>query len=383
MTISQLKNILSRKLVGATIDDIQGITDYTLFKEAASNLVNEIDPAETVRKTTVSVFGTVYDYAPPADLKGVVDIRPQSNRGATDNPTRRFSEDFDIDKGESDFTLEWRDASRLLRYKKNIGNTTELHTMDSLTANGTWDGTATNRAISTFNPYKGSGAIQADFATGQYIENDDMTKIDLSDHENKSTLFLPIYLPDSSVLTSIGLRFGSSTSAYFTQTATAPQFGSFANGWNLVPFNWDGATETGTVDTDNMDYLRITLTLSASDTDIKLDNVFSALPKVQDLLYYSKYLFKATGATGAWKETPTADTDIINLDTDAENLFVYECVRLIALQTQGRDGIYKTYTDMLYGNSQEVGKYERYKTRNPAEAIKPQVQHRKFSYNKK
>ena|SRR3990167_2585168 len=381
MNISAVKTILDRKLAGASVDDIKGISDYTLFKEAAVNLLTEISPAETERHSSISVFGTVYDYAPPTDIKAVKDIRPQSGRSANDNPTRRYGEDFDINKTDNDFTLEWRDASRVLRYSKNIGNTAGIHTMESLTANGTWDGTAANVAISTFNPYKGSGAIQADFDTGEYIENDDMTKIDLSDHKNKSIIFLSIYLPDATALTSISLRFGSSTSAYFTQTASAPQFGSFRNGWNLIPFNWNGATETGTVDADNIDYIRVTLTLSASDTDIKIDNIFSALPKVVDLVYYSKYLFRSSA--GTWLETPTADTDIVNLDVDAENLFVYECVRLAALQIQGNEDIYRSYTNLLYGTSQETGKYDRYKGRSPDESIKPQLQHRRFSYNKK
>ena len=171
MTITNVKGILDRKLTGASIDDIQGISDYSLFKEAAVNLLNEIDPAETKRRTTINVFGTVYDYAPPADIKSIYDIRKQANRGVSDNPTRRYSEDFDINKNSDDFTLEWLDATRILRYSKNIGNTAGIHTMESLTANGTWDGTAANIAVSTFNPFKGSGAIQADFDTGEYIEN--------------------------------------------------------------------------------------------------------------------------------------------------------------------------------------------------------------------
>lgn len=381
MNITTLKGVLSRKFTGASIDDVEGISDYSLFKEAAANMVNEINPAETTRKTTLSVFEGVYDYSPPADFKGLVDIGPQAQRNVSDNPTRRFSEDFDTHKNNNDFTIEWRDATKILRYSKSVGNSESIHTMDSLTANGTWDGTAANISADTFNPYKGSASIKADYDTGEYIENDDFTAIDLSDHENQSTLFLAGYFPDGSLITNISLRWGSSSSAYFSRTATAPQFGSFANGWNLIPFDWNGATETGTVDTNAIDYLRITPTLSASDTDIKFDTIFSALPKVNDLLYYSKYLFRSSA--GVWKETPTADSDLINLDTDAENLFVYECVRLIAIAMQGRGEIYITYTNMLYGTPQVVGMYARYKTRNPDEPIQPQSQHRTFRWTKK
>lgn len=385
MNITSVKGILNRKFGGASIDDIQGISDYSLFQEAASNLLNEINPAETVRHSSLEIFRDIYDYSPPADIKTLLDERPQtSNRSRSDNSTRRFSEEFDQLKANNnnDFTLEWIDGARVARFAKSVeGGNTGISTMESLTANGTWDGTAANIAVSTHNPYKGSGSIQADFDTGEYIENDDMTKVDLSDHKNKSTIFLAGYFPDASLVTSIGLRWGSSTSAYFSRTKTAPQFGSFRNGWNLIPFAWNGATETGTVDTDNMDYIRITYT-GSSDTDIKFDNVFSALGEVRELVYYSKYLFRnSTGTT--WLEVPTADTDIVNLDSDAENLFVYECIRLAALQLQGQEKLFNSYTDFLYGTAKEVGKYARYNKRNPDEAIQPQSRYRTFSYNKK
>lgn len=383
MNITTLKEILNRKLGGASIDDIQGISDYSLFKEAASNLVGEISPAETIRYETLEVFREIYDYDPPTDLKELADVRPQTeNRDITDNPTRRFLESFDQNKNNNDFTLEWRDAVKILRYSKDVGGKLSVHSMDSVTENGTWDGTATNIVADDYNPYAGSKSIMADFATGQYIENDDMTAVDLSDHENKSSLFVPAYFPDASIITSIGLLWGSSTSAYFSQTATTPQFGSFKNGWNLIPFAWNGATETGTVDTENINYSRITVNASSSDTDIKFNKVFSTIGQFRDLVYYSNYLFRSS--SGTWLETPTDDTDLINLDTDAENIFVYECVKLAALGLQDKKDVYDTYTDELHGTAQKVGMYDRYKKRSPDEVIQPQTQrYRNLGFKKK
>ena len=121
--------------------------------------------------------------------------------------------------------------------------------------------------------------------------------------------------------------------------------------------------------------------LSSSDTDIKIDNIFSALGEVQDVVYYSKYLFRNT--SGTWLESPTADSDIVNLNDDAENMFVYECIRLAALGLQGRSETYLTYTAMLYGDDKDEGEYSRYSVRNPEETILPQTQHRIIGYNKK
>ena len=174
---------------------------------------------------------------------------------------------------------------------------------------------------------------------------------------------------------------GNSATVYFNRTVTAPQFGAFKNGWNLIPFAWNGATETGTVDTEKIDFLRMTLALSTSDTDIKFDNVFSALGEIQDLIYYSNFLFRSSSTN--WFATPTADSNDINLDHDSENLFVNECVRLAALGLQGEGEIFRVYTALLYGAGEDVGDYARYKTRNPDEAIHPQTQYRTFRYNRK
>lgn len=385
MNITAVKEILNRKFGGASIDDIQGISDYSLFKEAGDNLVGKINPAETVRHSPLEVFKDVYDYSPQSDLKGLVDERPQSSqRSSSDNSTRRFSEEFDQIKSNNnnDFSLEWRDGARILRLAKSVkGGNESIHTMDGVTTNGTWDGTASNITLSTHNPYKGLGSISADFDTGEYIENDDFTAVDLSDHKNKSTIFLAGYFPDASLVTSIGLRWGSSTSAYFSRTATAPQFGSFKNGWNFIPFAWNGATETGTVDTSAIDYLRITYT-GSSDTDIKFDNVFSALGEIRDIVYHSKFIF-IKNSDSSWTDLPVSDSDTVVLDNVSQNLFVYECIRLAALQIQGQEEVYTAYTNELYGTDQEIGMYDRYKSKNPDEEIKPQSRHRTISFNKK
>ena len=381
MNLTAVKDSLGRKIRGASLDSVQGISDYSLFKEAAVNVLNEISPAETVRYGSVEVFSDVFDYDPPDDLKEMVDIRPQTaTRDAKDNPTRRFSEYFDQRKDDNDFAIDWRDGSKTLRYSKNVGSNIGLHTMDGLATNGTWDGTAANIALNENNPFKGSGSIMADYDTGEYIENDDFTAVDLSDHKNKSTIFLAGYFPDASLVTSVALRWGSSSSAYFSRTRTAPQFGSFRNGWNLIPFAWNGATETGSVTTTAIDYLRITMTLSESDTDIKFDNIFSALGEVRDLAYYSNYLFRSSA--GVFKEVPTADTDIVNLDIDAENIFLTECARIAARELQNAQ-LKEDYTEELFGNSRSKGLYALYKNRKPDEIIRSQTQYRRFGYTRK
>src|SRR3990167_4102261 len=120
MDITTLKGILNRKFGGANIDEVQGISDYSLFQEAASFMMAEINPAETVRLGTLEVFADVYDYDPQDDLKELVDLRPQTTRGVDDNLTRRYTEQFDQEKANNDFAIEWRDGVKVLRYSRKV-----------------------------------------------------------------------------------------------------------------------------------------------------------------------------------------------------------------------------------------------------------------------
>ena len=78
---------------------MQGITNYSVYKEAASNLLSKIDPYETVRHTRFNVFQDILDYAAPDDLKGkkIIDPRPQDNRAGEDY-YQTFTKEFDRDR---------------------------------------------------------------------------------------------------------------------------------------------------------------------------------------------------------------------------------------------------------------------------------------------
>ena len=62
---------------------------------------------------------------------------------------------------------------------------------------------------------------------------------------------------------SLQLRFGSSYSAYYQSSVTAQFTGSaFKQGWNLLGFNWNTATITGSPSTSAIDYLRFQVAIS-------------------------------------------------------------------------------------------------------------------------
>jgi hypothetical protein len=203
-------------------------------------------------------------------------------------------------------------------------------------------------------------------ATGGYIENTGYLT-DLSGFKNQSAFFVWVYIPDPTIVTSAFLYWGDNSTDYWSQSVTTPHFGSFRQGWNLIRFDWNGATENGSPDATVFDFIRFGLVTTSADTNIRIDDIQLRKPVMHEVLYYSQYLFRNT--SGAFIETPTSDDDIINLETDAENLFMNECCILIA------DGLTRAedaakYTNALYGTAQKPGLYANYKTNKPSEPIR-------------
>jgi hypothetical protein len=171
--------------------------------------------------------------------------------------------------------------------------------------------------------------------TTAYVENSTMTVVDLSEDEDISALFAWLYIPSGSTVTNVTLRWGSSSADYWSQTVTSQNFGAFQTGWNLLRFDWNGATETGTP-TTSVDYLRLSFTYDGdAATRYRVENIISCRGSIWEIVYYSKYIFSTSA--GVWIENHTDDTDVINLDTTSYNLLTYKCLEFIAQQMQGVD----------------------------------------------
>lgn len=334
-TIAQLKTDLTGRLHGTTLNKITGV--YDLITRAARQLLLDLDPAETRREAQLSnaLFDEVTDYVVPEDLKGdrIIDIYPQVNRSNRDSLQHTYSQQFDMFKSRDKiwspkFTVKHNTGIKTIRIAKSALQGVRLHDMGSLTANGTWSagGGASNLAVDTIQYVQGASSISFDVtgATTSYIENSTLTAQDLSSHELRSSLFVWVYLPSASSTTDITLRWGSSDTAYFSKTVTASHTNSvFINGWNLLRFDWSSATETGSVTTTAIDYLRLSMTHTAAMSGVRVDNIISNMPSIWEIYYYSKYLF--SNSAGVWKEVVSADSDYVNLDTESYDLLLDIC----------------------------------------------------------
>src|SRR3990167_6436066 len=283
------------------------------------------------RTTELKVFEGIYNYAAPSDM--VTPILPQRQISEDRRDDSYFQgmnqKDFARNNNsQNDFAVTWERTTKLLniRYKNSLGSSV-LHTMDDDNDNGTWsisgDSSTLIKDTGFFRVGAGSLRFNVTNSTNSVVLiNSGMTAIDLDDDADisgfrlNSTAFLWLYLPITG-LTGVDLRWGSSSSAYWSGVQQTANFDgtAFRVGWNLVGFPWDTATETGTVDESAINFARIALTGAATGVNYRVDHLVFKKFEQFDLPYYSNQLFTNSDGT-SFKELVTANDDIILGDED-------------------------------------------------------------------
>lgn len=357
---------LTRWLHGTTLDQVTN--PFDLFYEAGQQVLLDIDPQETKVITQIPIFNSVYDYPSFADLKGnaAIDIFPQVNRQWQDYYSQQFNQDFDISKItalQDSFTVLFNSATKSLRINSpTLTAPTSVNQASAVSNNGTWtaDGiVATGLTANNTNFQSNGGALQFNLTSGTgFLSNSTSGMVSLSSMLNQGSMFAYVYLPTGSQFTSVAMAWGSSSSNYYSVTATTNQLGvAFVNGWNLIQFPWLGAIVTGTPNSASITYLKVSFTTTATQTGVLLNNIFMGMPLLCNVEYYSKYIFR-DGSTGAFKEIPTQTSDIVNLDTETYGTFLYQCGLILAQQQQGVDAL---FYDANYFSTRYDEAIERYK----------------------
>jgi hypothetical protein len=379
-SILNLKQDLTGVLHQTQLNQITNLDG--LINRAARQLLLDIDPQETKRTVEFvnPIFNTVYDYPIADDVKGnkIIDIFPQVQRLPRDIWSQAYNQAFDVAKqnifsSPNMFTMNFDSSVKTLRINAPFLNPPViLNQIEAIATNGTWatGGTASGLTVNNTNYVQGAGSLQFNTTVGTgYIENSTMTPIDLSDYTNQSSLFVWVYVPTGANLTSVNLRFGSSSANYYSVTVTANQQGTaFVNGWNLCQFVWSSASVTGTPVDTAIDYARVSLVMTGTNTGVKVNGLESILGTILAYEYYSKYLFR-NSSTGAYQETVLDDSDLVNLDTESFNLLFNYVAFLAAQQQQGVDS---NYDGMLFKNLYDLGVIK-YKSMYKSEVQKPQT----------
>ncbi len=373
-SVTDLKNAVSRKLHGTTASQLTDF--YGLLYDTAIKCLDDCDFEETRRTVQLAtpIYGqAAFDYACPADLKGnrLIDLRPQANRRFWDVPVQVNSQDFDREKARvcsgSKLEVNWNTYVKTLRIALPALSNTLMNSCDSVTGNGTWIVGSGASDIEADNLYyvEGSGSLRYSLNGSGYIENTTMTELDLTDYLDRAVIFCWAY-NEANLPTSFSLRWGSDATAnYWSKSVTTQWDGTaFVTGWNLLGFDWQTATMTGTPDVTAVDALRFDTTIVGAATPVYFDSVVVSLGTIYEFEYYSKYFFRS--AAGAFKEKVTLDTDLLNLDTDSYGVFTNCLAMLAAQQQQGKDSGF----DLPFFQNQYKESVTSYNQKYPSQAQK-------------
>lgn len=389
ITLAQLKSDIAGKLRGTSIKVINDF--YGTAASAANRMLGRIDTQETIRIQTLSspFFDNVNDYSLISDFKRAIDLRPQADR--TEKPGRSiFSEttprQFLVRLDQNSFSIKWNNMTRSLRAQRYLSN--NVLTMDNFDSISNWtaNGDASGLYQEVLNFVEGSGSMGFNLSgvTGSaYLENISGNVTDMYSFRYEDASFLYFYIPIgySSRFTSLNLSRGSDVSNYKTATATTKADGTaFTDGWNFIRFDWNASTTVGTPDDTKNTYrkLGIVTTVGTAIPGCLIDNWTDSLGELYELEYYSECMFRT--AAGAWINTPTLDTDLINVGPLSYEIL--KCEMMVELTMQLRVGTLRTqelnnWREMLDGtpenryvkNPNYTGLYHEYLKMFPSSAI--------------
>ena len=383
-SVAQMKSDLQGVLHGTTINQVFGVNN--IFNRTARQFILDCDPQETIRiAQTPTLFESVYDYpiSNLPDLKGdkIIDIRPQVNRGVRDVFGNTYSQQFDVTKQYTiapQFTVDFNTGQKSLRISAtDLVNGITLNNADGVSTSGTWvaGSNATALTTNTVNYVSVPASLQFNLSAGApgingNVYNSTMTPIDLTTHQNQSTMFWYVYLPTGSQINSVSLSWGSSASNYWTVTATQNwQQSAFVNGWNLIGVPWLGAAQTGSPVVSSISYLNASFNYNGqAQTAVLLNQIVSNLGQIFQILYYSKLLFR-DAITGVFQETVTDDSNLINLDTDTFQPFFNLLAYYTFQQTSGGNSA----QDMAFFMGEYQKTLARYQALYKSQRQKPQL----------
>jgi len=325
-----------------------------LVNRAARFVVSDIDLRSTKRRAYLApnLNEDQYDYQAPSDLKeqAVIDVARVESRLRRDKFDMVTREYFDREKDRNSnlINIEDFDFFKKLRISANVrGDDSDvtLHNIESLTANGTWavSGSASGLTLDSDVFIQGTASLNFDVSASYTAASavvTGMTQVDISDYELGGSVFANVYIPDAVGLTSIVMKVGSDTTVFFRQNLTTTNEDlAFHIGWNLLRMDLASATEQGTVDMDNVDYIEFGLIgagSAAATTDWRIDKVVARRGVSHEVYYYTKFAWTNTGGT-AYLENATATTDKLVADTSSYELFVLKLKEILAIDLEKFD----------------------------------------------
>lgn len=355
---------------------IQGKVDMLIsaqdtMNEAVRTVKNEIKLRSHKRRAELvpNLFSEIYEYSCPSDMDGlsIIDIPSQSIREDGEF-TLVPPEQFRRDRIKGDIAIDDYNGSRILLIDSKVIDWTSKFISTTSASDWSAFGNAENITLNSYNyinPYSSiEFDINSDSGTTAGIYADNFGTQDLSEYiQSDGAVFVNVRLASATNVTSMKLRLGTSSSAYYEFTATTQSDGTaFQNGWNTIRFSMINPTTSGSPSSSDIQYVAtyIVKTTDKINEDGYLINGMTAKRgKHHNIHYYTKYGWKDN--SGAYKQNSTTPTDYLIADEDEYDIFVAKARMLAAIELDFNEvniaRLGKQYGDAI----------ERYKIINPSE----------------
>lgn len=391
-TVSDLKYSVAGILSGidlGNVDDVNGC-----LVRGASTLAQKADVPEMSGIQNITLYSGVFDYACDQRIFGtaVNDVRPQ---GITRNPnnfvTKIDQEDFDRTKQWSypgtKVTFQYENGVPLIRIVAPFPKTQAI--IDPMSTIGTsptqWvaSGSASGLTVDNTVFYASPASLRFTLtgnSTG-ILTRTEQSQLDLSTYEDVGVAFLAIMIPNGATATdlvTVSLKLGSSSSDYNLVTETTGFLGSWISGeWLIVAFDFASASEAGTPNWSQIDYVQVLLGTLTTMTNFRVGGLWMSFPTPAQILFQSSAIFLASGTTSPTTSI-TADTDTIILTDAAYNIYLFESASAILQNTgaSASDATSIKINQILHGVRArngvmiEAGLYDMYRGDNPSQEIR-------------
>jgi len=329
-TISAVQSKVNQFIRDSTTNSVSAADRLAAISMAVQDLMTEFGFDQTNQSYMLDYLDGITDYKLGAALPDFLEtVNVERETGYYDIAwSRKSVPDIRIDinnsSAEPSFAIERvdRGTNLIINLPNPRYSSTTVHNCDNLTSDGTWvldavTSDATNLTVDT-NEYKeGVASFNFDVDVSQSannkatIKNSTLSAKDWSNYEDLASIVFRVYLPTVTYFSSFTIYWGSSTSNYWSVSATLDYMGnSFAAGWNRVKVDWSSATPVGNPDSSAITYFAIDYNYTASqgdDTDYRLDDIFIVQPEELKFTYQAYVVGTTSAGVELYAFTATGD----------------------------------------------------------------------------
>jgi hypothetical protein len=319
--LSTLLNRMNRYQTVATIEEQFKVRD---LDDALRTLKRVHNLPFYQKRSSLKVFSDVFLYPPASDHDYLIylDQMPQNAPYPQKLRARYTSlqQFYEAPDDRNQIAEIWTSNNLSIGVRLNAVSSMNLtsQTLDSAqtTQDHVASGVASNLRVDYVNFIEGNAslAFTVSPSTGSAIITDTFTGFTDADYARKY-YFRWVYL--DGVPTSVTLKMGADASNYLSATVTAQFSGQAFNAdqWNLLAFDLNGATTTGTINQNTVwAYEQITL-LDAPAGTYNIGQSYLKGWGILDYWYYSKYAVALTGSSVANQEYFFNSAEVYSTDS--------------------------------------------------------------------